>query len=157
MPFPLVTWSDDQATFVATGDTAEFSALSPTPAVLVFPFEGDKIVLAQIKNRGWCIPGGHLEPSETLEEAIHREAHEEAGIVLENLRPIGAFLLTAKGARRYIPTFIANVGEWKQIPQGSESDGRIVVTLDEVAACYFMWDELLSAVFNYASEQNALS
>ena len=43
-------------------------------------FEGDSIVLARHVDREWTIPGGHLEPGESVEEALRREAREEAGI-----------------------------------------------------------------------------
>ncbi|HUR77076.1 MAG TPA: NUDIX domain-containing protein [Acidimicrobiales bacterium] len=47
-------------------------------------FDGDKIVLAFHTSRDWTIPGGHLEEGETAEDAMKREALEEAGIVVTN-------------------------------------------------------------------------
>ena len=49
-------------------------------------FDGDQIVLALHANRGWTVPGGHLEDGESAETAMRREALEEAGAVVINGR-----------------------------------------------------------------------
>jgi len=46
----------------------------------------------------WELPGGKVEPGETLEQALHREIHEELGITVE----VGDSLVTIE--HRY-PTF----------------------------------------------------
>jgi 8-oxo-dGTP diphosphatase len=147
--FPHVTWQKDTVTFVVVDS---FTNVAPTPAALVFPFYGSHVVLANITGRGWCIPGGHVEQGETLVETIHRESYEEAGIELDTVCPLGYFALTATETQktRYIPTFIARVSNFGEIPASSESEGRHLATLEDVADCYFAWDELLSAVFAYA-------
>lgn len=40
-------------------------------------FKDGKVLLSQIKNRGFNYPGGHLEIGEKVEEAILRETYEE--------------------------------------------------------------------------------
>ena len=47
-------------------------------------FDGDELVLALHASRGWTIPGGHLGRGESAEEAMYREALEEAGITVAN-------------------------------------------------------------------------
>lgn len=51
-----------------------------TTAALGFVFDGDAMLLARIAGRDWDLPGGHIEPGETAEEAMRREVMEEAGV-----------------------------------------------------------------------------
>ena len=41
---------------------------------------GGKVVFVEHPERGWEIPGGHLEPGETPEQALLRELKEETSI-----------------------------------------------------------------------------
>ena len=45
-------------------------------------FERGRVVLTLHHEREWTIPGGHLEPGESPEQAMVREALEEAGAVV---------------------------------------------------------------------------
>ncbi len=57
---------------------ADVPSLEQVSAVFLIAFNGEKIL--SIKNeRGWDIPGGHMEPRETLIEGLHREVIEEGG------------------------------------------------------------------------------
>lgn len=151
--FPTVRWNQESVTFLAAGAAAAATDI-PAPAALVFPFYGDKVVLAEIRGRGWCIPSGHVEPGETFEEAVRREAFEEAGATLGRVAFLGDFVFagTPGGAvLRRAPTFIGEVqGFAAQRPAGSDSRGMQMVPVEDVAAMYYAWDALLAAVFAHA-------
>ena len=44
---------------------------------------GGHVVFVRHPERGWEIPGGHLNAEETPEDALIREVHEETGLVVE--------------------------------------------------------------------------
>jgi 8-oxo-dGTP diphosphatase len=61
-------------------------------------FDGDAILLTNHRARGWTIPGGHLEDGESPEEAMRREAHEEAGLTVGACRVVASERIAARGA-----------------------------------------------------------
>ena len=68
------------------------SAFVPCTVDIIIEFEG-KIVLIERKfpPLGWAIPGGFLEKNESLEEAAAREAKEETGLDIVDLRQFHAY------------------------------------------------------------------
>ncbi|MBC8142960.1 MAG: NUDIX domain-containing protein [Armatimonadetes bacterium] len=155
--FPTVQWKNETATFVPCLSESEEPTGVARPAALVFPFYGDRVVLADIETRGWCIPSGHLEAGETAEDAVRRESVEEAGATLGKVAYLGYFVLTDRvtGVVRHAPTFIASVSSIGQIPDGTESRGATLANVEDVATLYFAWDALLAAVFALAYAKKA--
>lgn len=145
--FPSVVWGEYEATFTLS------TRLHPTH-VVVFPFAGDLIVLADIKNRGWCIPSGHIESGESPLEAAGRESMEEAGVELDRIQEIGAFILTSKtGNQAAAIAYIANVTNILDHPTGSDSAGRELFRIEDICETYYQWDELLDMTFTFAWQQ----
>ena len=54
-----------------------------------FCFYEDQVLVCDISGRGFTIPGGHVEGSESATDCLIREASEEACVDIENLRLIG--------------------------------------------------------------------
>jgi 8-oxo-dGTP pyrophosphatase MutT (NUDIX family) len=55
-------------------------AVEKVTSVHGYCFDGDKVLLAYIRGRGFEIPGGHMEEGESPEEALHREVYEEGRV-----------------------------------------------------------------------------
>jgi 8-oxo-dGTP diphosphatase len=49
-------------------------------------FDGQRLLMTRVTDRGWDIPGGHIEPGESPEAALRREVIEETGCVLGDVR-----------------------------------------------------------------------
>ena len=54
--------------------------------------EDKKVLLTRRSDNGqWCLPGGAMEPGESVAEACAREVWEETGLRVEVLRLIGVY------------------------------------------------------------------
>lgn len=76
---------------------------NPFPTVDVIIRMDDKIVLIERKNepKGWALPGGFVDYGESFETAAIREAKEETGLELENLRQFGAYSDPGRDPRQH--------------------------------------------------------
>ena len=65
-------------------------------ATAIIPFSVDKILLVKrdtVPFRGyWALPGGRMDPGETVEQTIVREVKEETGLDVEIVRKIGEYV-----------------------------------------------------------------
>ena len=61
-------------------------------AVFLIGFIGDKIVACR-NERGWDIPGGHLEDGEEPIDGVRRETEEEAGVSFKDAIPYATLSL----------------------------------------------------------------
>jgi ADP-ribose pyrophosphatase YjhB (NUDIX family) len=53
---------------------------------------GSKILLTRrADNARWCLPGGAMDPGESLEECCQREVWEETGLTVRVVRLIGIY------------------------------------------------------------------
>jgi 8-oxo-dGTP diphosphatase len=64
-------------------------------ATAIIPFPPDKILLikrATVPFKGyWALPGGRLDPGETVEQTVVREAKEETGLAVAVICKVGEY------------------------------------------------------------------
>jgi acetyl-CoA carboxylase carboxyl transferase subunit beta len=98
-------------------------------AVIADP--GGRVLLVRRKHdpqRGrWSVPGGRVEPGETLEEAAAREAREETGLQVTVGRELWRVRVPAGEGREYdVHGFAANVVGGRLAPGDDATDARWV-------------------------------
>jgi 8-oxo-dGTP diphosphatase len=131
---------------------APFRAPLRSFAALVFPWSDGKVLICNIEDRGWCIPSGRVEPDESSIEAAAREAREEAGAILQDIIYLGCYRISERNEVRWADVFAARVKELIDIPEGSESVGRMLVDFEDLPGIYHLWNELTEAVFRRSDE-----
>lgn len=90
----------------------------------------------------WTYPAGYLENKESLEQGVHREAAEEAGISIELIRLLGTYSLTAVNQVHIIYAAKMNKPEYSP---GTESLEVALFTQKNIP-----WDELAFPVIRWA-------
>ncbi|MGL4494344.1 MAG: NUDIX hydrolase [Beijerinckiaceae bacterium] len=91
----------------------------PTLAVSLAVFRDGKVLLATRTkpplNGVWSLPGGHVEPGETLEQAAVREVREEVGVesaIMSFNRHVEVIRTNDDGTVRHHYVIASFVGRW---------------------------------------------
>lgn len=80
----------------------------------------------------WSVPGGSVEPGESLTDAAMREAFEETGLRVQIIRELWvATVPTGDGRQFEIHDFLASTTEGTLTP-GDDADNARWVTADEL-------------------------
>ncbi len=78
--------------------TDEMPPVDICGTAFTFAFMEDKLLMTRLIKRGWDIPGGHIEPGESPEQAVIRETMEETQVVVEPLELVGVQELEVFGS-----------------------------------------------------------
>jgi len=92
-----VDWLPRGAELRITGSDTP-APIDLTTSVHALCFSDDRILMVSDRDdRGWNIPGGHIEEGEGMEEALKRELQEEAAASIEIIKPIGYYHIHIEG------------------------------------------------------------
>ena len=120
---------------MAGGGTAVVTKVSCMKVgVNIALFEDEKILLTKRKDFGvWCLPGGHIDPGESVAQAAIREVSEETGLKIELIRLVGIYSIPK--ATAWVNLIILFVGK--------KVGGELKAQEDEVVdIATFAMDEL---------------
>jgi 8-oxo-dGTP diphosphatase len=106
---------------------------TPALAVDVVIEIGSRVVLIERRNppHGWALPGGFVDPGETLEHAAVREAAEETGLEVELVCLLGCYSDPRRDARGHTVS-VVYVGRAEGEPHGQD-DARAAACVDPAA------------------------
>ena len=65
--------------------------LTPAVAAIIRDGSGHVLLIRRGDGRGWSLPGGFMEPGETVVECLVREVQEETGLDVEPERLVGIY------------------------------------------------------------------
>ncbi len=108
-------------------------------AVFLLGFIDGQIIAAR-NERGWDIPGGHVEPRDTnLISALQREVREEAGVVIDN-QTIPFATLQFEGNNKQMLFYAADHCQLDDFVPSQDTFERSLMQVDDFIACY-NWDK----------------
>ena len=112
---------------------------NPVPTVDVVIEYAGGLVLIERKNEpfGWALPGGFVEVGETLETAARREANEETGLELGELRLLGVYSDPARDPRQHTISTVYVAEGSGQLRAGDDAATARVYTLEDLPALCF--------------------
>ncbi len=101
--------------------------------------EGQKVLLVRrADNKRWAVPGGYMEPGESVTEACEREVREEAGIRVKVVE------LTAVYSDPNILLTYPDGNEWQLVVLhflAEKTDGNIAADDETIDVGYFTLEE----------------
>ena len=72
---------------------------------------GEVLLVRTTYHRTWSLPGGGVQRGETLEQAARREAAEEVGATLGELKLLGVYSSFREGKSDHVTVFTCEDGE----------------------------------------------
>ena len=93
------------------GDQISFGVVHKEPAVMIIPWDGQKITLIgqyryPIDSLSWEFPAGHMEHV-NIESAARAELEEETGLLAKELVKIGEFAIAPGHNTQICHTYVA--------------------------------------------------
>ncbi len=110
---------------------------------LIIEMESGGIVLIERKNPpyGWALPGGFVDYGESLENAARREALEETGLVVTDIRQFRAYSDTDRDPRCHTATVVFT-GTASGTPQAADDARHVGIFMPDKLPALMAFDHL---------------
>ena len=108
---------------------------------LILARDGQVLLVKHVYEKFWYLPGGAVEQNETLDGAVRREAAEEVGASLKELRLFGTYTNFENGKSDHVIVFLS-----ENFELNGQSD-------DEIEKCEFFALEDLPEMISPGSSQ----
>jgi ADP-ribose pyrophosphatase YjhB (NUDIX family) len=107
---------------------------NPFPTVDIIIEVKGRILLIERLNEpfGWALPGGFVDYGESLEEAAIREAQEETGLNLENLRQFKAYSDPERDPRQHNISMVFTAVAHEEPKAGDDAKQARLFSIDEL-------------------------
>ncbi len=104
---------------------------------------GIVLVKRRFKPRGWALPGGIVEYGESLEKAVRREALEETGLALYNLKQFHAYSKPERDPRQHAVSVVFTARGKGTLKTDSESEEARVFSPKSLPRLVFDHEKIL--------------
>lgn len=91
----------------------------------------------------YALPGGFVEPGESVEEAVCREAKEETGLELELLGLVGVYSQPDRDPRGHVVSLCYLARGGGELRSGSDARSAEVFEIDELPSLAFDHDQMM--------------
>lgn len=122
---------------------------NPVPTVDIIIEIGDRIVLIERKYppHGWALPGGFVDYGESFEQAAVREAQEETGIAVSDLRQFRTYSDPGRDSRLHTASTVF-IAQGKGVPKADDDAARAeLFSRDELPELAFDHSRILADYF----------
>jgi ADP-ribose pyrophosphatase YjhB (NUDIX family) len=119
-------------------------------AVFLLAFQQGESVLSVRNERGWDIPGGHLEEGEDLMNGLRREVQEEAGATFEEATPFA--VLRTPGAQRVMLFFATERCSLQEFTPHADALERALLSPGDLIDRYYGDKALLRSLITTAQQ-----
>jgi len=109
---------------------------NPFPTVDIIIRQGESVVLIERKNDpvGWALPGGFVDYGESLEQAALREAAEETGLLIHDLKQFRAYSEPDRDPRQHNISMVFTASAEGTPRGGDDAASARLFALDELPA-----------------------